>query len=103
MFRAAGCRYMPDAKEWLDRQIREAWTKGMQDRCKMHEALRERQDVILPALADECDALTARHAHRCTDSRSQTHMQVRSQGRYPPKDVAQLHEQAMQSSFPSMP
>lgn len=71
------CRYMPDAKEWLDKQIREAWTKGMQDRCKMHDALRDRQDVILPALAGECDALAERHAHRGTDSRSQTHLRVR--------------------------
>lgn len=70
------CRFAPDAKKWLDNQIREAWVKGMQDRCKSHESLRGTQDVVIPALNNEYAALVERHAAKRTDSRSDTHIQV---------------------------
>jgi hypothetical protein len=72
------CRYMPGVKKWIDNQILEAWVKGLQDRCHVHVALQGKQDEILSALRKECATLTERHAHRRTDSRSETHIQVAS-------------------------
>ena len=64
-------------KQWLDNQVLEAWLKGLKDRCHVHEALREKQDVILPAVRRECAAVIERHQGTTTDSRSETHLQVR--------------------------
>ena len=69
---------MPGMKEWLDSQILEGWIKGLQDRCKSHERLRGTEDVVIPALRNECQALTERHMQKRTDSRSATHIQVLS-------------------------
>jgi hypothetical protein len=71
-------RYAPGLKQWLDNQVFVAWNKGLQDRCHMHPALKEKQDTILPALKQEYSAILERHADKKSDSRSETHLQVAS-------------------------
>ena len=65
-------------KQWLDNQVVEAWLKGLQDRCHVHPALKDKQDDILPAVRRECAAVMERHGERKTDGRSETHLQVAS-------------------------
>jgi hypothetical protein len=71
-------RYAPGVKRWLDSQVLVAWCKGLQDRCHMHQALKDKQDIIIPALKREYGEVLERHADKKTDSRSETHLKVAS-------------------------
>ena len=51
----------------------------MQDRCRTHPSLKDREDDILNAMQREVSTITDRYQHLETDSRSHTNIQIAAQ------------------------
>lgn len=55
------------------------WTKSVQDRCRTHPSLKDREEDILNAMQREVNTVTERYQHLETDSRSHTNIQIAAQ------------------------
>jgi hypothetical protein len=51
----------------------------VQDRCRSHISLKDREEDILKAMQREASAVTERYQHLETDSRSRTNIQIAAQ------------------------
>jgi hypothetical protein len=76
---ASHCRYLPGVKSWIDRQVHWGWMKSVQDRCRTHPSLKNREEEIMNAMQREVSSVTERYQHLETDSRSHTNIQIAAQ------------------------